>query len=43
MEEIRIHPNPKIDHLNGILIIHCISRLKRELLMKRILKKLRDS
>jgi peptide deformylase len=33
----------EIDHLNGILIIHHISRLKRELLIKRMLKKLKDS
>lgn len=33
----------EIDHLNGILIIHHISRLKRELLIKKMLKKLKDS
>lgn len=33
----------EIDHLNGILIIHYLSRLKRELLVKKMLKKLRDS
>ncbi len=33
----------EIDHLNGILIIHHISRLKRELLLKKMLKKLKDS
>jgi len=30
----------EIDHLNGILIIHHISRLKRELLIKRMIKAL---
>jgi peptide deformylase len=29
----------EIDHLNGILIIHHISRLKRELLVKKMFKK----
>jgi peptide deformylase len=33
----------EIDHLNGILIIHHISRLKRELLIKKMLKKLKES
>src|SRR4030042_2454337 len=33
----------EIDHLNGILIIHHISRLKRELLLKKMLKKLKTS
>jgi len=33
----------EIDHLNGILIIHHISRLKRELLVKKMLKKLKSS
>jgi peptide deformylase len=33
----------EIDHLNGILIIHHISRLKRELLVKKMFKKLKDS
>jgi peptide deformylase len=33
----------EIDHLNGILIIHHISRLKRELLIKRMMKDLRRS
>jgi peptide deformylase len=33
----------EIDHLKGILIIHHISRLKRELLLKRMFKKLKDS
>jgi peptide deformylase len=33
----------EIDHLNGILIIHHISRLKRELLVKRMLKDLKRS
>ncbi len=33
----------EIDHLKGILIIHHISRLKRELLIKKMLKKLKDS
>ena len=33
----------EIDHLNGVLIIHHISRLKRELLIKKMLKKLEDS
>jgi len=33
----------EIDHLRGILIIHHISRLKRELLVKRMLKDLRQS
>jgi peptide deformylase len=32
----------EIDHLKGILIIHHISRLKRELLIKKMLKKLKD-
>jgi len=33
----------EIDHLKGILIIHHISRLKRELLIKKMLKKQKDS
>jgi peptide deformylase len=33
----------EIDHLNGILIIHYISRLKRELLVKKMLKNLKGS
>jgi len=33
----------EIDHLHGILIIHHISRLKRELLVKRMLKDLKQS
>jgi peptide deformylase len=33
----------EIDHLNGILIIHHISRLKRELLVKRMLKDIQRS
>ena len=33
----------EIDHLNGILIVHYLSRLKRELLVKKMLKRLRDS
>ena len=33
----------EIDHLNGILIIHHISRLRRELLVKKMFKKLKDS
>ena len=33
----------EIDHLRGILIIHHISRLKRELLVKRMLKDLKRS
>jgi peptide deformylase len=33
----------EIDHLDGILIIHHISRFKRELLVKRMLKDLRQS
>ena len=33
----------EIDHLNGILIIHHISRLKRELLVKRMIKDLKCS
>jgi len=33
----------EIDHLRGILIIHHISRLKRELLVKRMFKDLRQS
>ena len=33
----------EIDHLRGILIIHHISRLRRELLVKRMLKDLRQS
>jgi len=33
----------EIDHLHGILIIHHISRLKRELLVKRMLKDLKRS
>jgi peptide deformylase len=33
----------EIDHLKGILIIHHISRLKRELLIKKMLKELKDS
>lgn len=31
----------EIDHLNGILIIHHISRLKRELMVKKMFKKLK--
>ena len=31
----------EIDHLNGILIIHHISRLKRQLLVKKMIKELR--
>jgi len=31
----------EIDHLNGILIIHHLSRLKRELLIKKMLKDIR--
>jgi len=38
----RVHQH-EIDHLNGILIIHHISRLKRQLLIKKMLKKLKDS
>jgi peptide deformylase len=33
----------EIDHLNGILIIHHISRLKRELLVKKMLKEIKCS
>jgi peptide deformylase len=33
----------EIDHLNGILIIHHISRLKRELLVKKFLKEIKRS
>ena len=33
----------EIDHLNGILIIHHISRLRRELLIKRMIKDLKRS
>jgi peptide deformylase len=33
----------EIDHLNGILIIHHISRLKRELLIKKMLKDIKRS
>jgi peptide deformylase len=33
----------EIDHLKGILIIHYLSRLKRELLVKKMFKKLKDS
>jgi peptide deformylase len=33
----------EIDHLNGILIIHHISQLKRELLIKRMVKDLKRS
>jgi peptide deformylase len=33
----------EIDHLNGILIIHHLSRLKRELLIKKMLKDMRRS
>ena len=33
----------EIDHLNGILIIHHISRLKRELLIRKMLKVLKGS
>jgi peptide deformylase len=33
----------EVDHLNGILIIHHISRLKRELLVKKILKDIKRS
>jgi peptide deformylase len=33
----------EIDHLNGILIIHHISRLRRELLVKKILKEIKRS
>ncbi|NWG03737.1 MAG: peptide deformylase [Syntrophaceae bacterium] len=33
----------EIDHLRGILIIHHISQLKRELLVKKMLKKLKGS
>lgn len=33
----------EIDHLDGILIIHHISRLKRELLIKRMIKDLKRS
>jgi peptide deformylase len=33
----------EIDHLNGILIIHHISQLKRELLIKKMLKDIRRS
>ena len=33
----------EIDHLHGILIVHHISRLKRELLIKRMLKDLKQS
>ncbi len=31
----------EIDHLNGILIIHHVSRLKRQLLVKKMLKELK--
>jgi len=31
----------EIDHLNGILIIHHLSRLKRELLIEKMLKEMR--
>jgi len=31
----------EVDHLNGILIIHHVSRLKRDLLVKRMLKELK--
>jgi peptide deformylase len=33
----------EIDHLKGILIIHHISRLKRELLIKKMVRGLKDS
>jgi peptide deformylase len=33
----------EIDHLNGILIIHHISRLKRDLLIKKMLKEIKLS
>jgi len=33
----------EIDHLNGILIIHYISRLKKELLVKKMLKDIKRS
>jgi peptide deformylase len=33
----------EIDHLRGILIIHHISRLRRELLIKRMIKDLKRS
>jgi peptide deformylase len=33
----------EIDHLNGILIIHHLSRLKRELLIKKMLKDIKRS
>jgi peptide deformylase len=33
----------EIDHLNGILIIHHLSRLKRELLVKKFLKEIKRS
>jgi peptide deformylase len=33
----------EIDHLNGMLIIHHISRLKRELLIKQMIKRLKLS
>jgi peptide deformylase len=33
----------EIEHLKGILIIHHISRLKRELLVKKMLRTLKDS
>jgi peptide deformylase len=33
----------EIDHLKGILIIHHISRLKRELLIKKMLRRLEES
>jgi peptide deformylase len=33
----------EIDHLNGILITHHISQLKRELLIKKMLKNMRRS
>jgi peptide deformylase len=33
----------EIDHLNGILIIHHLSRLKRDLLIKKMLKDMRRS
>jgi peptide deformylase len=33
----------EIDHLNGILIVHHVSRLRRELLIKKMLKDMRRS
>jgi len=33
----------EIDHLKGILIIHHVSRLKRELLIKKMVRRLKDS